>query len=617
MENVSLAVLIPAFSTIEKNSHTTVGERRFALRLERFLDDSCFCWYDIPVGQHRRYPDFIVLSPEKGLLFLEVKDWKISSLKRITPTEVTLQTQEGLKRVSNPLEQVRHCAYSVIDSLKKDRHLQQKQNSFHKGKLCFPYGYGVVLPFITRKQLNDALVSNPNVLPPKLVVCSDEMTENTHPNAFQKRLWDMFHYQFGSGISPSLIDRIRWHLYPEIRINQSIQDDLFDYDSTIHCAPDVVKIMDMNQEVLARSLGDGHRVIHGVAGSGKTLVLGFRSLYLAESLVKPILITCYNVTLAARLKAFVEDKNLSDKVHVYNFHSWCYEVLAKNKLIDINEQVPNEYDDYPNLILEHLESGTLKLGQYGAILIDEGHDLEADWFRVLVKMLDPEIGCLLLLYDDAQSIYKKKSALDFSLSSVGIQAQGRTTILKLNYRNTKEILDYAYRFAHQYFEHHPKQDIPIVKPESAGVHGPKPVIKAFDSLFGEVENIVRYISKWLKAGQSVKDIAILYPDFESGKAMHSQLKKYGIAHLWCANTKFKKQYSPFVDKLTLVPLQSSKGLEFQTVIVMNSSFTRLEQSIDEVIKLLYVSFTRATQHLLITYHQKNALSKALLDAEVC
>ncbi|ENG7506236.1 ATP-binding domain-containing protein [Vibrio parahaemolyticus] len=99
--------------------------------------------------------------------------------------------------------------------------------------------------------------------------------------------------------------------------------------------------------------------------------------------------------------------------------------------------------------------------------------------------------------------------------------------------------------------------------------------------------------------------------------MHSQLKKYGIAHLWCANTKFKKQYSPFVDKLTLVPLQSSKGLEFQTVIVMNSSFTRLEQSIDEVIKLLYVSFTRATQHLLITYHQKNALSKALLDAEVC
>ena len=58
-------------------------------------------------------------------------------------------------------------------------------------------------------------------------------------------------------------------------------------------------------------------------------------------------------------------------------------------------------------------------------------------------MVDPETSSLLLLYDDAQSIYKKK-ALDFSLSSVGVQARGRTTD-KLSYRNTNEILDYAYR----------------------------------------------------------------------------------------------------------------------------------------------------------------------------
>ncbi len=40
-----------------------------------------------------------------------------------------------------------------------------------------------------------------------------------------------------------------------------------------------MRIMDIQQEQLARSLGDGHRVIHGVAGSGKTLILGYRCLH--------------------------------------------------------------------------------------------------------------------------------------------------------------------------------------------------------------------------------------------------------------------------------------------------------------------------------------------------
>ena len=39
----------------------------------------------------------------------------------------------------------------------------------------------------------------------------------------------------------------------------------------------------MERIELARSLGDGHRVIHGVAGSGKTMILGYRAEYLAKA----------------------------------------------------------------------------------------------------------------------------------------------------------------------------------------------------------------------------------------------------------------------------------------------------------------------------------------------
>ena len=37
--------------------------------------------------------------------------------------------------------------------------------------------------------------------------------------------------------------------------------------------------MDLQQEKLARSVGDGHRVIHDAAGSGKNMILGYRAEY--------------------------------------------------------------------------------------------------------------------------------------------------------------------------------------------------------------------------------------------------------------------------------------------------------------------------------------------------
>lgn len=54
----------------------TQGERRTAERLEQKLDDDYLVWYDVPVGPKHSHPDFVVLHPRRGLLILEVKDWR-------------------------------------------------------------------------------------------------------------------------------------------------------------------------------------------------------------------------------------------------------------------------------------------------------------------------------------------------------------------------------------------------------------------------------------------------------------------------------------------------------------------------------------------------------------
>jgi hypothetical protein len=75
----------------------------------------------------------------------------------------------------------------------------------------------------------------------------------------------MFNYRFGSKLSLPQIDRVRWHLFPEVRIDDvqlDLLNDSADAEDIAKTLPDILRIMDVQQEVLARSLGEGHRVIH-------------------------------------------------------------------------------------------------------------------------------------------------------------------------------------------------------------------------------------------------------------------------------------------------------------------------------------------------------------------
>src|SRR5207249_5003890 len=127
----------------------------------------------------------------------------------------TILTDRGLKHVLSPLEQARQYMFAVTDKLERDPQLIWPSGSL-KGRPFFPYGHGVVLTNITRKQFDGAQIGD--VLPSHLVICQDEMTESAEVEAFQKRLWQMFPIKFKMQLSLPQIDRIRWHMFPEIRI---------------------------------------------------------------------------------------------------------------------------------------------------------------------------------------------------------------------------------------------------------------------------------------------------------------------------------------------------------------------------------------------------------------
>jgi hypothetical protein len=109
------------------------------------------CWYETGVGLRPSFTDFVILHPMRGLLLLEVKDWRLDTIRKANPDSFELLLSTGLKNVANPLKQARLCAYKLQGQLEKDPQLIHHSGD-HQGKLIMPYGYGVVLTNITRAQ---------------------------------------------------------------------------------------------------------------------------------------------------------------------------------------------------------------------------------------------------------------------------------------------------------------------------------------------------------------------------------------------------------------------------------------------------------------------------------
>jgi hypothetical protein len=606
-----MATLIPSLGSCV--ARMTSGERRLAERLEQKLDEDYRLWYDVPMGPRNTHPDFCILHPRRGILVLEVKDWKPNNtILRANKQNWEIMGDSGPKTVINPLEQARQYAHQVVKALERDAQLAQPDGP-HAGKLAFPWSYGVVFTNISRKQFEAAELHH--AIEPHRVLCQDEMLESVDAEELQSRLWDMFPFMMRGVMSLPQLDRARWIMFPEVRVQQGALFDDNDEDATL---PDIMRVMDLQQEQLARSLGDGHRVIHGVAGSGKTMILGYRAEYLAHAFgssataTKPILILCFNEPLGVKLHTVMTAKGLGGKVHARHFHKWCYDQLQYAGQT-LPPQGPNFSNELVDRVIRAVDRKQIPSGQYQAVMIDEGHDFAPEWLKLVTQMVDPTTNSLLVLYDDAQSIYERARSKQFSFKSVGIQAQGRTTILKINYRNTKQILQTASLVAADLLTAEEKDDdgIPLLKPISCGREGEAPLIIRLPSLRDEAFAIADEMGKAHQEGFAWGDMAILCHDYFTmelcAKALDQRRLPFNVR-------KRAGDFNPGANAIQVMTMKVSKGLEFPVVAIPGvGHMPAAGEDEKEAARVFYVAATRATQRLVITESGGGGFGKRLFN----
>ena len=346
------------------------------------------------------------------------------------------------------------------------------------------------------------------------------------------------------------------------------------------------------------------------------MILGYRCVRLAEVLGKPILVLCYNVTLASKLAHAIEERGVAGPVTVRHFHGWCHDQL---RLYNVAKPEEGEgfFDRMVDAVIRAVERGQIPAAQYGAVLIDEGHDFRPEWLKLAARMVDPETSSLLVLYDDAQSIYTKRARRKFSFRSVGIEARGRTTILRLNYRNTAEVLGMACEFARELLtpEAAEEDGVPLVEPSSAGRRGPPPELVRLPSLKDEAGFIAERLKALHREGRPWNEMAVVYRSKFVGEEVTQALRQAQIPVEWLQESKQRRHFDAGHDSVKVLTMHSSKGLEFPVVAIPGIGFMPYEKEPPEdEARLLYVAMTRAMDHLLLACHRLSAFAARLESA---
>ena len=257
-------------------------------------------------------------------------------------------------------------------------------------------------------------------------------------------------------------------------------------------------------------------------------------------------------------------------------------------------------DDMVHRVITAVDRQQIPSGQYQAVMIDEGHDFAPEWLKLVTQMVDPNTNSLLVLYDDAQSIYERARSKQFSFKSVGIQAQGRTTILKINYRNTKQILQTASLVAADLLTAEDKDDdgIPLLKPISCGRDGEAPRIIRLPSLRDEAFAIADEMGRAHQEGHAWGDMAILCHDYFTmdlcAKALEQRKLPFNVR-------KRAGDFNPRANAIQIMTMKVSKGLEFPVVALPGVGHMPAAGEDElEAARVFYVAATRATQKLVIT-----------------
>jgi|LSQX01.2.fsa_nt_gb Cdc6-like AAA superfamily ATPase len=529
-----MAVFIPS---LPENFNNSYGEEKVFNSL-RTLDNNYVVFHSYNwVGIKERTigeADFVVMHPTKGIMVIEVKSGEIEYKDGIW-YQTNVKTK--FKKEINPFSQARRSMYEIQDRLL----LKYKFSEIPM--ICFAVWFtsmdidkDVLLPAESPREI---ILDKSSLDFPKRDIDGifnywNKKYRNVTLN--QKRFNDMVNF-----LCP------HFHIVPKLRT--SIEEAEYFY------------IQLTNQQIALLNFLEEQKtaVIHGLAGTGKTVLAVEKAKSLAEQR-ESVLFLCYN----SFLKDVLRDCNSIPNVVFHNVHSLAYEILG-NKGTSIEDLV-NEFEDYLETVFEADD------WIYSNVIVDEGQDLDDRLLNRLYELVKEKRGCFYVFYDRNQYIMKNQLPEWIENSECRL-------VLNKNCRNTAEIF---------------KTSCSIIGVDEGSrindIHGEIPYAKFYKSE-NELNVLVKgFIKKVIVEGNLKPDEIVI-------------LTATSLEKSWLNTDDLYEGY-----KITTIPKNNSilfttirkfKGLEAKAVLIIDVSIRGLVSPENK--RLIYVGSSRAKYYLEIAF----------------
>ncbi|MDX1930101.1 MAG: AAA domain-containing protein, partial [Pirellulaceae bacterium] len=366
----------------------------------------------------------------------------------------------------------------------------------------------------------------------------------------------------------------------------------------------LLPVLSQEQQRLTNLSLDGKpRLVRGVAGSGKSVVL---CNWLAKTVKRMerdkhlrIWAVYANRSLHRLLRESVESSWGSLwKNELFEKPSFPWEKVALLHVRDVlagmlpsaslsMDDFEFDYDRAAEEFLNRQDQVGL-LPRCSALFIDEAQDMGPSTLKLLLSVVeqsdaaDPNSRSAHIFYDNAQNIYGRKTP---KWSDFGLDMRGRSTIMRESFRATMPIAELAVNVLHRLLpaEQHRDQielvELGLIEKSLRDgeewlrvkfnqIDGPKPLFRVFDNRNDELDSIAVHL-KYLIQQEGIlpSDICVIYNSKTVVQLLEARLRpklaEIGVELSVQTNRPFERQENTLV----VTTSHSYKGYESEVIVI--------------------------------------------------
>ena len=395
-----MAKMIPQAASTESEAEKKVFEA-----LRRGLDNTYTVFHSLDVLAKNREGrlidaeiDFLVFSPCRGILVLEVKGGRI---RFDAESGTWLQNRRPLKQ--SPFRQARLNKYDI------KKYLAKRLGS----RLDVPMGHAVCFPDVP-----GGMPDLPPEASDKIIITAPQLP---HIDKAVESIMAGFMKQWAKPLRGSDASAVKRALMPVFEYGMSLVDRLGKAKR---------KILTLTREQceLLDFLGDRRRVlVRGCVGSGKTVLAMKKAVELASE-GKKVLLLCYNQPLSRYLAQSVAATKHAGNITAKTYHAFCTTMLEEAGHDVEFRKGDREFwetelpDRFARLLSDHPV-------RYDAVIVDEGQDFKVNYWGTIEEMIGKD-GYFYIFYDPQQNLFDTE--MQFPISD-------EPFVLRTNCRNSRKI----------------------------------------------------------------------------------------------------------------------------------------------------------------------------------